>query len=173
MKGQSSAVQQAKASVPIKQVKMESFFDRIHDAYNTIAKRAYEMFDHDGKKDGCDVEHWLRAESELFHPMHFMMKNSDHTLRIRAEVPGFTAGDLEVSVEPRRLAITGKRKIEEERTKGTSVYFEQCSDQIFRVVDLPVDVDPNRTTAKLKDGILELEIPKATSKGTNDGVKTA
>ena len=173
MKTQSTAVQRAKASLPVKQVSMDSFLDRIDDVYTSIARRAYEIFDHDGRGLGRDLEHWLRAESELFHPLHFVMKESDKTLTIRAEVPGFTAKDLEVSVEPRRLAISGKRETKEERTEGTSVYCEQCSDQLFRVLDLPADVDPSKTTATLKDGILELEIPKAASKKTTVEIKTA
>jgi hypothetical protein len=33
-----------------------------HDA---IAHRAYELFLSSGARHGCDVEHWLQAESEL------------------------------------------------------------------------------------------------------------
>jgi HSP20 family molecular chaperone IbpA len=140
---------------------MDDLGGHMHDACTSIAKRAYEIFDHDGRVFGRDLEHWLRAESELFHPLHFVIKESDRTLTIRAEVPGFTAKDLEISVEARRVAISGKRQTKEERIKGTAVYCEQCSDEILRVLDLPADVEPSKTTATLKDGILSLEIPKA------------
>jgi HSP20 family protein len=173
MKGQATELQRAKTGLFIKQVSMDNFFDRIQNIYTAIARRAYEIFDHDGRGFGRDLEHWLRAESEMFHPLHFVMKESDKALTIRAEVPGFAAKDLEVSVEPRRLAISGKRETKEERAKGAAVYREQCSDQIFRVLDLPADVDPTKTTAKLKDGILELEIPKAASKKTTVEIRTA
>ena len=36
-----------------------------------------------------------------------------------------------------------------------------CSDQIMRVVELPVDVETDKVTAKLKNGVLNLELPKA------------
>jgi HSP20 family molecular chaperone IbpA len=64
-------------------------------------------------------------------------------------------------VEPRRLTITGKRATNKEEKKGNTVYSEFCSDQIQRVVDLPVNVDARRVTATLEDGILQLTMPKA------------
>lgn len=171
MKSQTAALQPAKAGTPVKHVTMNNLLDRFHELYASIARRAYEIFDHDGRASGRNLDHWLRAEAELLHPLHVVMRESDKALTIRAEVPGFAATDLEISVEPRRLAISGARTSEEERTKGTAVYCEQCSDQIFRVLDLPADVDPSKTTAKLKDGILELEIPKAASKKTTVEIK--
>jgi HSP20 family protein len=81
---------------------------------------------------------------------------------VRAEVPGFTTNDLEVSVEPECLTITGKRETKEEREKeGKVVYSERCADEILRVIDLPAAVDPTKVTATLKDGVLDLEMPKA------------
>jgi len=173
MKGQSTAVQREKAGLSVKHGCMDGYLDRVHGANTSIARRAYEIFDHEGRGFGRDLEHWLRAEAELFHPLHFVMKESAKALTIRPEVPGFTAKDPEISVEPRRVAISGKRESKEERTEGTAVYWEQCSDQIFRVLDLPADVDPSKTKATLKDGILDLEIPKAASKKTTIEVKSA
>jgi len=43
----------------------------------------------------------------------------------------------------------------------------------FPVLDLPADVDPSKTKATLRDGILDLEIPKAASKKTTIEVKSA
>ena len=80
---------------------------------------------------------------------------------MRAEVPGFSAKELEVGVEPHRLTITGKRESKQEPKRGNTIYREGCSDHIFRVVDLPVEVAANKVTATLRDGVLELEMPKA------------
>jgi HSP20 family protein len=76
-------------------------------------------------------------------------------------VPGFTAKELEVSVEPRRLTISGKRETKEERKERKLIYQERCWDQILRVIDLPVAVDADKVAATLKDGVLELKMPKA------------
>ncbi len=55
---------------------------------------------------------------------------------------GFSEKEIEVSVEPSRLTISGKRETEtKSRKQGKTVYSEFCSDQILRVVDLPGSVD--------------------------------
>jgi len=76
-------------------------------------------------------------------------------------VPGFSAKELEVAAEPHRLTITGKRETNEERTSKKTIYRERCSNQVFRAINLPAEVDTTKVTAKLKDGVLELSMPKA------------
>ena len=34
-------------------------------SYAEIAKRAFEIWEQAGRPDGCDMEHWLKAEREL------------------------------------------------------------------------------------------------------------
>ncbi len=63
-------------------------------------------------------------------------------------------------MEPRRLTITGKRETNKEEKKGKTVYTETCSNQIFRVLDLPADVEPEKATTTLKNGMLQLTLPK-------------
>lgn len=133
---------------------------RLHDQ---IAHRAYEIFDWNGRMFGRDIEDWLCAETELLHPVHLDFSESPESFSVRAEVPGFSAKDLEVNLEPRRLTIAGKRGTKEEHKSKKTIYSERCSDQILRVLDLPAEVDTEKTKATLRDGILELEIPKATS----------
>jgi HSP20 family molecular chaperone IbpA len=41
------------------------------------------------------------------------------------------------------------------------IYKEQCSTQIYRAIDLPAEVDASKVTATLKNGVLELSMPKA------------
>ncbi|MBA4147850.1 MAG: DUF2934 domain-containing protein [Verrucomicrobia bacterium] len=33
--------------------------------YQEISQRAYEIWEREGKPEGCEQEHWLRAEHEL------------------------------------------------------------------------------------------------------------
>jgi len=88
--------------------------------------------------------------------------DSDDGLTIRAEVPAsFRAENLMVGVEARRLTIAGKREAEEERRNEKTIYRESCSDQILRVIDLPAEVVAGKATATLRDGVLELKMPKA------------
>jgi len=128
----------------------------------SIAQRAFEIFQQRGRAHGNDLDDWLRAESELFHAAHVAVTETNDALAVSAEVPGFHAEELDVSIEPHRLTITGMRRAVGKESMRKIVYCDNCADRIFRDLGLPVEVDPKKATAVLMDGILELTIPKAT-----------
>lgn len=142
-------------------IRIGSLSDEIQQMFDSVARRAFQIFESNGRRFGNDVENWLKAERELFHPAHLDVSESDQGFTVRAEVPGFAAKELEVNIDGHRLTISGKREKHEERKDKKSVYSESCSGQVFRVVDLPASVKADDATASLKDGILEVEIPKA------------
>jgi HSP20 family protein len=137
-----------------------TLFDRMQEISDSIARRAFEIFSGRGGGHGHDLADWLRAESEFLHPLHLEIAQSDYAYNIHLEVPGFSAKELDVGVEPHRLTVRGKRANKQERATGRTVYTEHCVDQIFRSIDLPVDADPSRLTVTLVDGVLELSMPK-------------
>jgi HSP20 family protein len=161
MEKQSAIAQPEKEAVPVKSLPGSDLFERVRELSNAIARRAFELFDGHGRTDGHDLEDWFRAESELLHPVHLDLAESGDAFTVRAEVPGFTAKELEVGVEPHRLSISGKRESSEEHTNKKTIYKEQCSNQIYRAIDLPGEVDTSKVTAILKNGVLELSMPKA------------
>lgn len=149
-----------RAEEPAKPIKYGSIFDQLQDTFNALSRRAYEIFESDGRAFGRDLEHWFRAERELFHPVHVSIEELDDSLALKAEVPGFSEKELEINLEPRRVTITGKREAKKEEKKGKTIYAERCSDQILRIVDLPADIETDKVTATVKNGILELTMPK-------------
>jgi HSP20 family protein len=163
MKKQSVATMQpAKDTAPMKLLPGSNLLDRVQDVSNSIARRAFEIFEDRGRAFGHDLEDWLRAESEFLHPIHLDIAEADDAVTVRAEVPGFSAKELDVGVEPHRLTICGKREAKKDRTSKKTIYSEHCRNQIFRAVDLPAEVDTSKVTANLKDGVLELSMPKVT-----------
>src|SRR5262249_55521947 len=128
---------------------------------DSIARRAFEIFEGNGGWPGRELDDWLHAESEVLHPMHLELTESANNLTVRAEVPGFGAKELEINVEPRRLAASGKRETKEDTKKGKTLYSELCANEIMRVVELPAEVDTSKVNATLKDGILNIELAKA------------
>lgn len=151
-----------KPTVSVKVVNGASLADRVAGIYDLIAKRAYEIFENDGHVPGRDLDHWFRAETELFHPVHVEVTDLDHALALHVETPGYRAEQLEVSVDPHHVSIIGKREMHERSKKNTVIYADHCSDRIFRTVELPVEIDTSRTTATFRDGALELIMPKVT-----------
>jgi len=161
MSEKSTAVQMAPEPTALKLVEPSTLSERINRIHENIARRAFEIFESDGGFFGHDLDHWFKAEAELLHPVHVNINESDDGLTVRAEVPGFNPGELEVSLEPHRLTITGKKETSKEgKKKGKTIYKEQCSSELLRVIDLPVEVDAEKATATLKNGVVELTMPK-------------
>ena len=156
-----TAMQPAKTLAVAKQIETENTFDRMQQAHDSIAKRAFEIFDNNGRWFGHDLSDWLEAESELLHPVHLEIAETEEDLTVRAEVPGFTARELDITVEGNQLTIAGKHESKEESKKGKTIYSERCAKEILRSVYLPSDVDGSKVNATLKDGILNIELPRA------------
>lgn len=154
------ATQQSKTPGLVKKAGTENVFEGIEQIYDSIARRAFEIFDNNGRWFGRDLDDWFKAESELFHPVHLEIAESDENLTVRAEVPGFSPKEVEINVEPRRLMITGKHEANAEGKKGKTIYSERCAKEIMRVVHLPAEVDSSKVSATLKDGVLSIELPK-------------
>ena len=160
MPERSLAVRRAEEPSTIKPVKYESPLDRMDEVFNNITKRAFEIFEGNGRIFGHELDDWLKAESEFLHPVHIQLAESGESFDLQAEVPGFDEKDLEINVKPRRVTISGKRETSMEEKKGKSVCSETGCDQILRVVDLPAEVETDKVTATLKNGVLALTMPK-------------
>jgi len=146
----------------LKVVEPRTLLDHMNEVYDSIARRAFMMFELDGGSPGHDLDHWFKAEQELLHPVHVGITDADGSITVKAEVPGFNADDLQVSLEPNRLTIAGKKSTSyDNQKKADTVYQERCSGEILRVVDLPTEVEASKASATLKNGVLELMIPKA------------
>jgi HSP20 family protein len=131
------------------------------DVFADIARRAFQIFEGNGRMLGRDLEDWFKAERESLRPVHTELTESGESLEIKAEVPGFSEKELEISVEPRRVVVTGKHEsTDKEEKKGEIVRSESYSDQFLRIVDLPVDVETDKVTATLKNGVLSVAMPK-------------
>ncbi len=153
------AVQTAPETTGLKVVKPENIFERMEKLHEQIAKRAFELFEGDGFF-GRDLDHWFKAESELLHPVHVTLSETNEGFEIKAELPGFELKDLEISARPRELTIVGKRQSETERKEKKTIYKEQCSNEVMRMIELPAEIDTAKVTANLKDGMLTLAAPK-------------
>lgn len=155
-----TATQTALEPTALRLVEPQVLFDRMNRIRDSISRRAFELFEGDGRVFGREIDHWLKAEAELLHQAHVEVSESDEAVEVQVEAPGFGPKDLEVSIEPGRVTVSGKKESTEERKNGKTVYKERCSNEILRVIDLPAEIDAAKATATLKNGILTLEVPK-------------
>jgi len=159
--GEGLATKRVEEPSTITKTKPETLFDRMNEICDSLSQRAFDIFQSNGRLFGRDLDNWFQAERELLHPVNINVTESDEALEVQAEVPGFSEKELEIGLEPRKLTITGRRETKKEERKGKALYSEQGSDQVLRVVQLPVEVQADKASATLKNGMLTLTMPKS------------
>lgn len=81
-------------------------------------------------------------------------------VRVRVEAPGVKKEDLDVSVNDHTLTLKGRTSSKEESKEADYYRCEIHQGEFSRTVTLPAEVDGDNAKAKLKDGVLELILPK-------------
>lgn len=130
-----------------------------------IARRAFELFEKRNHEHGHDWEDWFQAESELLRPVSVATLEGGDRLSLRANVFGFAETELRVGIEAKQVVILGEKEVVTTETEGGKIeYIDWYPDQILRVIDLPVEVDPKGAVVELQAGLLKFELPKAVKK---------
>ncbi len=80
---------------------------------------------------------------------------------VEVVVPGIKNDDLNITVENNVLLISGEMRAEEERKERNYHRVERRFGSFQRSVALPNRVQADAISAKLENGMLQLEIPKA------------
>ena len=149
--------------IPVPYEEFESFPKHVEEFFDMIARRPFDLLEKRPLMFGRELEHLFRNEPELTRPILLKLYETEESLIARAEVPGFTERELNIVCEPWRVVITGKKEYREEgkveRKEELPLYAEKL--HIFKSVKLPVEIKPETVKAILKNGMLELTLPKA------------
>jgi HSP20 family protein len=79
---------------------------------------------------------------------------------LRAELPGLSEKDLELTATANALTVRGERKVD--APQGYSTHRnERTSYRFARTFELPSKVDSDRVEARLENGVLTVTLPKA------------
>lgn len=101
-----------------------------------------------------------RADGVAWMPSVDVYENSGRYL-VRADIPGVTAKDIEVTAEGGVLTIRGERKAEEPAEHNGFESIERVSGAFMRRFTLPEPAQEAGITANYTNGVLEVVIPKA------------
>jgi len=140
---------------------LDEYTRRVVDA---ITRRAYEIFEARGYKGGRNLDDWLQAEAELHYPIQLDVEKLDNTLVVKGELSGFGTDEIEVKVEPRTLPIVGERKQPRSPEGKETTQPSQRARLVHCTLELPEPVLAEKATASLREGILEVILPKAVRK---------
>jgi HSP20 family protein len=81
-------------------------------------------------------------------------------LVLRADLPGLTEKDIEITVRDGTLRLSGQRT-EEKETKEEDYYrSERWSGSFSRALTLPAGINADKVNASFRNGVLEVHLPK-------------
>jgi len=80
---------------------------------------------------------------------------------LKAELPGLSAGDIDIEVDDNVLTLKGERRFEETVEEGRYYRLERAYGHFQRSVTLPQGVKADEITAGFEHGVLTVRVPKA------------
>jgi len=90
----------------------------------------------------------------------FDVKETKDNYLLKADLPGFKEGDVEIHCQGDQITVRGKRDQEKEEKGDTYYNYERSYGSFTRSFALPGGVDAEHSHAELKDGVLTVAIPK-------------
>ncbi|MDP2275044.1 MAG: Hsp20/alpha crystallin family protein [Archangium sp.] len=97
--------------------------------------------------------------AQLFNPL-FDVRETNDAFILEADVPGVQEKDLDISLTSNRLTVTGRREHEEETHGETHCRMERSGGSFSRSFTLPTEIDADRVSAELMNGLLQIQLPK-------------
>lgn len=147
--------------VPVRAVPVERMMDPIEHVvarfFSDFPRIAWPRF------DWPEVWRPLR-ELELKVPAVDVYEEGDD-LVVKAELPGLTKDQIEVTLADKTLTIKGEKTRSEEVKDKDYFRSERTFGSFTRTITLPVEVQPDAASATLKDGVLEIRLPKTAEPG--------
>lgn len=89
------------------------------------------------------------------------VSDTPETVLVRAQVPGMSKDTLQVHITEDRLTLKGELKAEEKKADKNYYRQEFRYGTFTRTIALPGAVQAENATAQLKDGVLEIHLPKS------------
>jgi len=104
-------------------------------------------------------QHWPWRDLLRREPPTDLLDNGDHYI-LSTELPGIRKEDIEVRVTSEAVDIKAQAG-EEKEEKARDYYYRERSHRSFhRSFPFPAEVVPEQAQASLKDGVLEVRVPK-------------
>ena len=103
---------------------------------------------------------FLRSEMNV-HTGSADVIDREEEVVVRVELPGFKKEDIDVSLNDASLTIKATSESESKDEDGDYYRREISSGHVSRTIGLPAEVVGDKAKARLKDGVLEITVPKA------------
>ncbi len=87
--------------------------------------------------------------------------DKEEEIRLKAELPGTTKDDIDVTYTNGVLTLSGNRKGDKEKEKYTPVREERSEGEFEKSFKIPYAVSADKISASFSDGVLTITLPKA------------
>ena len=116
-----------------------------------------------------DVDRWFdsfwnfdyRSDSGYRYQPLFDIQENEHSYIISADLPGIEKKDVNISISEGEINISGERKRSENDDCKAHGYPSSQYGKFEKSFFLPEDVNTDKVTAKMSNGVLSLDIQKA------------
>ena len=89
------------------------------------------------------------------------LRETDNEIILRADIPGVSPQELDITVDENVIILKGEIKQDQDRNEKGYHITERRYGSFYRTIPLPVAVKSDQSTARYKNGVLELRVPKA------------
>ena len=159
-------VSEEKAGSPAKQKKRQSSMLEPYGPSDLWINfdRALERFRRDFEDILWPSEHFpMMRELEARLPTVDLEDKGDRFI-MTAEVPGFKKDEIDICICGDTVEISGRKEQKKDEKTKEYVRRERSSESFYRKMTLPEDVRFEEVSADLKDGLLEIVLPKKEQK---------
>ncbi len=103
---------------------------------------------------------WQRPIGLMIPMPHVDVIDHDDEVLVRAEVPGYKKEEIAISLMDGSLMIKGETKSEKKEESESFYRCEISHGSFSRTIGLPAAIDDAKAKASMKDGVLEIALPK-------------
>lgn len=138
--------------------RVENVADKVDAMQKHIASRAEEL--HDTRRGGQPLDDWLAAERETIWRPALEVQQSNGAYVVEAALAGLEPRQIDVRVAPGDVLISANVHHRHQHT-GDALLCEFSTGPLFRSYHFAHPVDPVRTRAEYKNGLLRITAPLA------------
>jgi len=109
-----------------------------------------EIFDND----------YTKNEPVKWYPVTDIYETKDDYV-FKLQVPGLKKDEVSIEICENVLSISGERKVEKDVKKENYHRIERFTGKFQRSFSIPGEIECGKIKASMKDGVLELQVPKA------------
>jgi HSP20 family protein len=153
------AKEEKKELAKVESTKALSPFQEMERRFQEMERRFEDLF----RRPFSLLPSWMprlkMPEIEEVSPSMDIFTEGDNVV-VKAELPGMKKEDIDVSLTEDTITISGEKKKEEKIEKKDYYSFERSYGSFKRSFSLPSEVQTEKASAKFKNGVLEIRIPK-------------